>query len=577
MQQKLLHNKKKVKEKPLFTNKRLLFAKFFSNFLSYFKNITYFCNLNVNFKALLAILHADTLLIILNNIMRKILLTMMALIAGTTLSFADDSYELVTSESSLAAGDEVLIVFVSGSTYYAMGGSTTNGRSGVNASSFLGGDDFFTLPSSNTSISRFTLGGSSGAWTFYSDTNTTGYLAKSGTTSNSTLTTLTSSTNNCKVVLTISNTGATSFNFNNSRNRYLTYSYSFSLTGSSNTNIRIFKKVPIPNAPTFSLEEGEYSSTQSVKLSTTTSGATIFYTTDGSTPTTNSIQYTGAITIGEGTTTIKAIAVYKGVSSDVATATYVVNLPEKETFHLVTNAAALAEGDTIIIVYSPYGKVMGDQISEGNRVYTKFNIADESIIMLKENTAATRVVLGGSASAWTFRAINNTEGFLYNSGTEGYLNTQATAGDYAKATVKIASNGNATITFNAEGNNKLLAYYLDPDAGPGGDDPTPPIVGAPRRAPVAGSDVVECFTFIDAFNEDNGYFPVQIYSKNPHEVVTTDINQDGQWDVADVTALVNYLLDNNSNNIDVSACDIDGSGTVDADDIPALINLILEQ
>ena len=509
--------------------------------------------------------------------MRKILLTMMALIAGTTLSFADDSYELVTSESSLAAGDEVLIVYVSGSTYYAMGGSTTNGRSGVNASSFLGGDDFFTLPSSNTSISRFTLGGSLGAWTFYSDTNTTGYLAKSGTTSNSTLTTLTSSTNNCKVVLTISNTGATSFNFNNSRNRYLTYSYSFSLTGSSNTNIRIFKKVPIPNAPTFSLEEGEYSSTQSVKLSTTTSGATIFYTTDGSTPTTNSIQYTGAITIGEGTTTIKAIAVYKGVSSDVATATYVVNLPEKETFHLVTNAAALAEGDTIIIVYSPYGKVMGDQISEGNRVYTKFNIADESIIMLKENTAATRVVLGGSASAWTFRAINNTEGFLYNSGTEGYLNTQATAGDYAKATVKIASNGNATITFNAEGNNKLLAYYLDPDAGPGGDDPTPPIVGAPRRAPVAGSDVVECFTFIDAFNEDNGYFPVQIYSKNPHEVVTTDINQDGQWDVADVTALVNYLLDNNSNNIDVSACDIDGSGTVDADDIPALINLILEQ
>lgn len=129
--------------------------------------------------------------------MRKILLTMMALIAGTTLSFADDSYELVTSESSLAAGDEVLIVYVSGSTYYAMGGSTTNGRSGVNASSFLGGDDFFTLPSSNTSISRFTLGGSSGAWTFYSDTNTTGYLAKSGTTSNSTLTTLTSSTNNC--------------------------------------------------------------------------------------------------------------------------------------------------------------------------------------------------------------------------------------------------------------------------------------------------------------------------------------------------------------------------------------------
>ena len=98
--------------------------------------------------------------------MRKILLTMMALIVGTKLSFADDSYELVTNASSLQAGDEVLIVYVSGSTYYAMGGSDSNGRSGVNASSFLNSDGLLTLPSSNTIISRFTLGGSSDAWTF---------------------------------------------------------------------------------------------------------------------------------------------------------------------------------------------------------------------------------------------------------------------------------------------------------------------------------------------------------------------------------------------------------------------------
>ena len=509
--------------------------------------------------------------------MRKILLTMMAIIAGTTLSLADDSYELVTNASSLQAGDEVLIVYVSGSTYYAMGGSASNGRSGVNASSFLNSDGLLTLPSTNTTISRFTLGGSSGAWTFYSATNITGYLAKSGTSSTSSLTTVTTLNTNCNAVLTISNTGATSFNFNNSRNRYLTYSMNFSLTGTNNSNIRIFKKVPIPNAPTFSLAEGEYSSTQKVTLSTTTAGATIYYTTDGSTPTTSSTQYVSAIAVGLGTTTIKAIAVCKGVSSEVATATYIVKLPEKETFHLVTNAAALTDGDTIILVYGPNSKVMTNQLNEGNRACAKFNISGDSIVMLKDNTAATRLILGGSASARTFLAINNTEGFLYNSGTEGYLNTQATAGDYAKATIAIDANGNATIKFTAESNNKLLAYYLDPDAGPGGDDPTPPIVGAPRRVPVAGSEVVECFTFIDAFNEDNGYFPVQIYSKNPHEVVTIDINQDGQWDVADVTALVNYLLGNNSNNIDVSACDIDGSGTVDADDIPALINLILEQ
>lgn len=508
--------------------------------------------------------------------MRKILLTMMALIAGTTLSFADDSYELVTNASSLQTGDEVLIVYVSGSTYYAMGGSASNGRSGVNASSFLNSDGLLTLPSSNTTISRFTLGGSSGAWTFYSATNTTGYLAKNGTSSTSSLTTVTTLNTNCNAVLTISNTGATSFNFNNSRNRYLTYSTNFSLTGTNNSNIRIFKKVPIPNAPTFSLAEGEYSSTQKVTLSTTTSGATIYYTTDGSTPTTSSTQYVSAITVGEGTTTIKAIAVYKGVTSEVASATYVITLPKKETFHLVTNAAQLATGDTILIVYGTNNKVMGNQMSEGNRASAKVNIADNTIAMLQEDAAATRLILGGTATARTFKAINNTEGFLFNSGTEGYLNTQATAGDYAKATIAIDANGNATIKFASQGNNNLLAYY---SAGPGGDDPTPPIVGAPRKAPLAGSEV-DCFTFINEIDEDEDFYPVQIYSTTIHETTLPDVNKDGSLNVADVTALVNIVSGKDNHEpyaYDHSVADVNGSGEVDSNDISELVNRILSE
>src|SRR5205085_8459837 len=61
---------------------------------------------------------------------------------------------------------------------------------------------------------------------------------------------------------------------------------------------------------------------QSVTLADATSGATIFYTTDGSMPTTSSARYTGPIAIGQ-TTTIKAIAVKAGLAdSAVATATY---------------------------------------------------------------------------------------------------------------------------------------------------------------------------------------------------------------------------------------------------------------
>ncbi|MBR5087520.1 MAG: chitobiase/beta-hexosaminidase C-terminal domain-containing protein [Muribaculaceae bacterium] len=80
-----------------------------------------------------------------------------------------------------------------------------------------------------------------------------------------------------------------------------------------------------PDAPTFSLAAGTYNSNQSVTLACSTSGATIYYTTDGNEPTTSSTVYSGAIALnGEGTTTIKAIAVKDGLSSAVAEATYII-------------------------------------------------------------------------------------------------------------------------------------------------------------------------------------------------------------------------------------------------------------
>ena len=60
--------------------------------------------------------------------------------------------------------------------------------------------------------------------------------------------------------------------------------------------------------PKFSLAAGAYASAQSVSISDATSGATIYYTTDGSTPTTSSTRYASAITVSA-TETLSAIAV----------------------------------------------------------------------------------------------------------------------------------------------------------------------------------------------------------------------------------------------------------------------------
>jgi hypothetical protein len=74
--------------------------------------------------------------------------------------------------------------------------------------------------------------------------------------------------------------------------------------------------------PTFSPNPGSYSTAQQVAISSTTSGATIYYTTDGSTPTAASAKYSAPIPIST-TTTLKAIATATGLAnSGVATGIY---------------------------------------------------------------------------------------------------------------------------------------------------------------------------------------------------------------------------------------------------------------
>ena len=73
--------------------------------------------------------------------------------------------------------------------------------------------------------------------------------------------------------------------------------------------------------PMFDPGAGTYSSAQNVTILSTT-GATIYYTTNGSDPTTSSTEYTGPITVSADMT-IKALAVKDGLTnSDIATAVY---------------------------------------------------------------------------------------------------------------------------------------------------------------------------------------------------------------------------------------------------------------
>jgi hypothetical protein len=100
--------------------------------------------------------------------------------------------------------------------------------------------------------------------------------------------------------------------------------------------------------PAFSPKAGDYTTAQIVTITDSTSHASMFYTTDGSHPTTTSARYSVPITVGSNET-IKAIAIYPGYRQlDVAPATYTIEpRAAKPTFSLKSGTYIVTQTVTI--------------------------------------------------------------------------------------------------------------------------------------------------------------------------------------------------------------------------------------
>ena len=140
------------------------------------------------------------------------------------------------------------------------------------------------------------------------------------------------------VTATVNGQNATSVKKN--ADETITVTYTFPVTDKAKLTV---------GAPTFAPVAGTYTENQTVTLSSSTDGATIYYTTDGTTPTTGSHVYSGAISVtgtaGQSiSTTIKAIAVKDGMqTSSVTSATYVIELPAPVPTPTCINSVAVTE------------------------------------------------------------------------------------------------------------------------------------------------------------------------------------------------------------------------------------------
>lgn len=204
--------------------------------------------------------------------------------------------------------------------------------------------------------------------------------------------------------------------------------------------------------PTFSPTAGTYSSEQSITISCENEGATIYYTTDGSDPTTSSAVYSSAITISQ-TTTIKAFAKYGEYDeSEIVSATYTIREISGDAFVKMTSIDQLAEGIEVIIVNEEASKTMGEQ--QKNNFYTVDVFLNAGTALPDEGV--TIMTLEGSAGAWYFNTDN---GYLYAAGgtNNNYLRTQPEKNIDSKATISF-DNENAIIKFQGTSSRNIIRY-----------------------------------------------------------------------------------------------------------------------
>ena len=173
--------------------------------------------------------------------------------------------------------------------------------------------------------------------------------------------------------------------------------------------------------PTFSPAAGAYAAAQAVTISCATDGAAIYYTTDGTEPTTGSTVYSGPISVSE-TTTIKAIAVKDGMNnSEVASAAYTIT-PPATTYGITTvycsaylnieKINAAESGETITVSADPEtfpkGKYFTGAYSSDDVTVSVNEVGDGTFTMPDKAVSVTAVLadreditvdLTGTASA----------------------------------------------------------------------------------------------------------------------------------------------------------------------------------
>jgi hypothetical protein len=201
----------------------------------------------------------------------------------------------------------------------------------------------------------------------------------------------------------------------------------------------ISTSLPSVSTPTFSPAAGAYTSAQSVTISDATSGATIYYTTDGTTPTTSSTAYTGPIPVSA-TETLEVIAAATGDSnSAVASAAYTIasTLPSVSTPSFSPAGGTYPSAQLVNISDATSGATIYYTTNGTTPTSSSTKYSGPITVSSPETLEAIAVATGDSAVASAAYTITSQPNFVLGTST-------------ASLTVNSGGQGTVTLTVTPE-------------------------------------------------------------------------------------------------------------------------------
>ena len=350
----------------------------------------------------------------MNKILRYSFVALLAMVFG-------NSYAAWEKATSIAVGDVIVIAVDAGSDHKELTGFTTTGT-------IYGQVADFTGTPAGTYPLTVEAGSTDGTFAFKNGSN---YLCVvNGKNSLST-----SESKDALSSWTVTfNEGVPTIMANDGTdNRYIRYNTSsprFACYKSGQTDVTLWKQVASGSVAAPVLTSAT-SFIESINVEITAEeGASIYYTLDGTDPTTASTQYTAAITLTE-TTTVKAIAAKGGNVSSVASATYT-----KVSVSTIAQAQAAEKGTTVVIEGVVVASAAsGAVLYDGTDYMYYFNNANALNVGQKVRMAGALGEYGGAKQMQASATITElgTETVVYPTAT-----TLATADFEAIVTAKTA-------------------------------------------------------------------------------------------------------------------------------------------